>query len=81
MNQGQQFLAHLQSVKDECISGWRVFARIDEFGALVITESKPWSSRLDRRADGGFSARELVPDYEPIKQFEVTDETFNESLF
>lgn len=81
MNQGQQFLAHLQKIKDEATAAWSLCVRISTQGELVITERRPWSQSLDRRPEGGFSAREMVPDYEPIKQCEGLYETEDASIF
>lgn len=71
MTQSQQWLKLLKRRQDEAIAEWCLCVRISAQGELVITQRRPWSSGLDRRADGGLSAREMVPDYEPIKQYEV----------
>lgn len=80
MTRTQQFLKLLKQRQDEAIADWCLYVRISAQGKLVITERRPWDSGLDRRADGVLSARELVPNYQPIKEFEAIDETFNESL-
>jgi len=78
--QSQQWSELLKKRQDEAIAEWCLCVRISSLGELVITERRPWTNCLDRRADGVLSEREMVPEYEPIKQYEVIDEAFNESL-